>query len=401
MGPAVSWLCAMGMMPARLTRPSVGLMPTRPVAFEGHTIEPSVSVPMAAAPGWPPPPCPSPSWTRRGCGRARRGCGTARRGPTSRTRTCRADVGPLAHVGLAQQDRRPPRAGARRRCCRARGIEPSSASEPAVVVIRSCVSTLSLRRIGMPCSGPARPLRAPLRVERVRDGQRVRVRLQHAAQRRPLAVHALDAVQVRLGERARREPALGHGRLQRVDPGLLDLEGARRRPGAAARERRPRSGDAGGAHAEETTARSGRSRFVPWRRNVCQAAASAATDTPSDRKEKGAGPEPDALQGKRPARPYWIENSISSTGTSMHSPAGKRNVAIRVDHWPAALNSPSTRTCSRSTVHVQRGVVAVAGAAVGGGARDDRPARPPWCRGFVGQPAGVAHPREDGGLETL
>src|SRR6266508_6384926 len=49
MGPAVSWLCAMGMMPARLTRPSVGLMPTSPLLFEGQTMEPSVSVPMAAA----------------------------------------------------------------------------------------------------------------------------------------------------------------------------------------------------------------------------------------------------------------------------------------------------------------------------------------------------------------
>src|SRR5918911_4200930 len=46
-GPAVSWLCAMGMMPARLTTPSVGLMPTIPHVPEGQTIEPSVSVPTA------------------------------------------------------------------------------------------------------------------------------------------------------------------------------------------------------------------------------------------------------------------------------------------------------------------------------------------------------------------
>src|SRR5437588_8018359 len=37
----------MGMMPDRLTRPSVGLMPTMPFADDGHTIEPSVSVPTA------------------------------------------------------------------------------------------------------------------------------------------------------------------------------------------------------------------------------------------------------------------------------------------------------------------------------------------------------------------
>src|SRR3954447_10751828 len=48
-GPAVSWLWAIGTIPLRLTRPSVGLMPTSPLLFDGDTIEPSVSVPMAAA----------------------------------------------------------------------------------------------------------------------------------------------------------------------------------------------------------------------------------------------------------------------------------------------------------------------------------------------------------------
>src|SRR5215210_3019641 len=48
-GPAVSWLCAIGMMPLRLTRPRVGLMPTRPQEEEGQTIEPSVSVPTPTA----------------------------------------------------------------------------------------------------------------------------------------------------------------------------------------------------------------------------------------------------------------------------------------------------------------------------------------------------------------
>src|SRR6202171_6867609 len=48
-GPAVSWLCAIGIIPARLTKPSVGLIPTIPCADDGQTIEPSVSVPMAMA----------------------------------------------------------------------------------------------------------------------------------------------------------------------------------------------------------------------------------------------------------------------------------------------------------------------------------------------------------------
>src|SRR5881396_528081 len=48
-GPAVSWVCEMGTIPLRLTRPTVGLMPTRPLADDGHTTEPSVSVPTPAA----------------------------------------------------------------------------------------------------------------------------------------------------------------------------------------------------------------------------------------------------------------------------------------------------------------------------------------------------------------
>src|SRR3990170_6107401 len=44
-GPAVSWEAAMGMMPRRLTRPTVGLMPTRPLTDAGQMMLPSVSVP--------------------------------------------------------------------------------------------------------------------------------------------------------------------------------------------------------------------------------------------------------------------------------------------------------------------------------------------------------------------
>jgi hypothetical protein len=47
-GPAVSCECAIGMMPLRLTRPRVGLMPTMPQLEAGETIEPSVSVPTAS-----------------------------------------------------------------------------------------------------------------------------------------------------------------------------------------------------------------------------------------------------------------------------------------------------------------------------------------------------------------
>ena len=48
-GPAVSWVWEMGMIPERLTRPTVGLRPTMPLTDDGLTMEPSVSVPTAAA----------------------------------------------------------------------------------------------------------------------------------------------------------------------------------------------------------------------------------------------------------------------------------------------------------------------------------------------------------------
>ena len=47
MGPAVSWSAVIGMMPSRLTSPTVGLMPTTPLALAGLRIEPEVSVPIA------------------------------------------------------------------------------------------------------------------------------------------------------------------------------------------------------------------------------------------------------------------------------------------------------------------------------------------------------------------
>lgn len=37
----------MGIIPDRLTRPTVGLIPTIPLLFAGQTMEPSVSVPIA------------------------------------------------------------------------------------------------------------------------------------------------------------------------------------------------------------------------------------------------------------------------------------------------------------------------------------------------------------------
>src|SRR5436190_6221390 len=48
-GPAVSWLTEIGMMPVRETSPTVGLRPTRPATEEGQMMLPSVSVPTPIA----------------------------------------------------------------------------------------------------------------------------------------------------------------------------------------------------------------------------------------------------------------------------------------------------------------------------------------------------------------
>src|SRR5260370_18772703 len=45
-GPTVSWVAEIGMTPARLVSPTVGLMPTTPLTPEGQIIDPSVSVPI-------------------------------------------------------------------------------------------------------------------------------------------------------------------------------------------------------------------------------------------------------------------------------------------------------------------------------------------------------------------
>src|SRR5438876_6420727 len=80
-GPAVSWLWAIGTIPLRLTRPSVGLRPTSELVLDGDTIDPSVSVPMAAAARSPATGQANPDWEREGCGRVERGFSSGRPGP--------------------------------------------------------------------------------------------------------------------------------------------------------------------------------------------------------------------------------------------------------------------------------------------------------------------------------
>src|SRR5215472_12458344 len=47
--PTVSWTCEMGTTPARLVRPTVGLIAATPLALPGQTMLPSVSLPNETA----------------------------------------------------------------------------------------------------------------------------------------------------------------------------------------------------------------------------------------------------------------------------------------------------------------------------------------------------------------
>src|SRR5580692_11568525 len=150
----------MGMMPARLMRPSVGLIPTNPFAEDGQTTEPSVSEPTAtaqrlaavAAPEpeldpqgfrsrayglrvWPPRPLhPLLEWLERMFAHSLR----------------------LVLPRITAPDSRSFWATKESRV----GFDPSRANDPAVVCMRSAVSILSLIRTGMPCMGPRARLRS-------------------------------------------------------------------------------------------------------------------------------------------------------------------------------------------------------------------------------------------------
>ena len=200
-------------MPARLTSPSVGLMPTMPLVCDGQMIEPSVSVPTAAAHRfaatatpepelephglrssayglrvWPPRLLhPLTEWVERKFAHSLRLVLPRMTAPASRS--LRATVASCA------------------------AIEPSSASEPAVVSILSAVSMLSLIRIGMPWSGPRGPRSRRSASSVVGDGQRVGVDLDDRVERGAGLVDRGDAAEIHFCDRA-------GCHLARLHPGL-------------------------------------------------------------------------------------------------------------------------------------------------------------------------------------
>src|SRR4249919_1224017 len=161
MGPAVSWLCEIGTMPLRLSRPSVGLIHTRPLLFDGDTIEPSVSVPTAAAARLAAIAAPEPELEPDGLRSSAYGflvCPPRPLQPLVEWVDLK-----FAHSLRLVLPRITAPASRSRVTMNASlgGAAPASANDPAVVIMRSAVAMLSLIRIGMPCIGPR--IRALLR----------------------------------------------------------------------------------------------------------------------------------------------------------------------------------------------------------------------------------------------
>src|SRR5687767_4025740 len=141
----------MGMMPVRLMRPRVGLIPTRPQDDDGQTMEPSVSEPTPAAARLAAMAAPVPELEPQ---QLRSNAYGLRVSPP------RA-LHPLVECverKFAHSERfvfpssTAPASLSRFTTCASRAaIESASASDPAVVCMRSPVSMLSLMRIGIPC----------------------------------------------------------------------------------------------------------------------------------------------------------------------------------------------------------------------------------------------------------
>src|SRR4051812_40342226 len=145
------------MMPARLMRPRVGLNPTIPFAEDGHTIEPSVSLPTATVQRFADVAAPEPELDPQAL--RSRAYGFLVRPPRPLHPLVEWLDRMFAHSlrFVFPRITAPASRSLRATAESCAGFDPSSASDPAVVCMRSAVSMLSLMRTGMPCSGPRAP----------------------------------------------------------------------------------------------------------------------------------------------------------------------------------------------------------------------------------------------------
>src|SRR5690348_5108007 len=144
------------MTPLRLTSPSVGLIPTSSFVPDGHTMEPSVSVPIVTVARSAAAATADPLDEPQGLRSSTYGLLVCPPRPLQPLEEC-------SERKLAHSDRfalpRITAPAARSLLTRkaSEGLAPTSANDPAVVCSRSPVPTLSLGRTGMPSSGPREP----------------------------------------------------------------------------------------------------------------------------------------------------------------------------------------------------------------------------------------------------
>src|ERR687885_739137 len=141
-------------MPLRLSSPIVGLMPTSALLFDGDTIDPSVSVPIATAQRLAAAATAEPELEPDGFRSSAYGFFVCPPRPLQPLDECVDRK--LAHsLRFVFPSSTAPAARSRSTMNASRGtVAPTRASEPAVVIILSPVAMLSLTSTGMPCSGP-------------------------------------------------------------------------------------------------------------------------------------------------------------------------------------------------------------------------------------------------------
>ena len=101
----MSWLLEIGMIPDRPISPTVGLMPTSEFTADGAVTEPSVSLPTATAQKFAASRCAGAGARARWIAIQRIGIMGQPAAPApSADRMRRPEIGPLAQIGLAQDD---------------------------------------------------------------------------------------------------------------------------------------------------------------------------------------------------------------------------------------------------------------------------------------------------------
>src|SRR5207247_8056520 len=138
----------------RLVRPTVGLIPTTPFAFAGHTMLPSVSLPNDTAAKFAEAAAPDPELDPQGLRSMPYGLLVCPPRPdhplidSNERKFAHSDKLVLPRITAP-----PARRFAATVESRSAGV-PTRANDPALVCILSPVSMLSLSSTGMPCKGP-------------------------------------------------------------------------------------------------------------------------------------------------------------------------------------------------------------------------------------------------------